>query len=155
LARAHDHAVARVEECLRPHGPVVEILDPVGRGLKEALLAVLDGIVGLHAMGDQIIAQPIEHLTDLAPLEGAEGGADDLHVLLRHRPQYLAGKYTVLADAPHCEEVPPALKEKDAPAPFHLQFIPDKGLETSPGSCRIIAGRKPEPTEIGGAKCAC
>jgi hypothetical protein len=62
LARAHDHAVARVEECLRTHGPVVEILDPVGRGPKEALLAVVDGIVGLHAMGDQIIGQPIEHL---------------------------------------------------------------------------------------------
>ena len=32
---------------------------------------------------------------------------------------------------------------KDVAAPLHLEFIWHRGLETSPRSCRIIAGRKP------------
>src|ERR671932_1962905 len=43
---------------------------------------------------------------------------------------------------------PPAPKGKGAPAPFHLQFTPEKGLETSPRSCRINARREARPTEM-------
>ena len=41
------------------------------------------------------------------------------------------------------------------PAPLHFQCIPHRGLAASPGSCGIISGRRPAPTEMGGAKCVC
>src|SRR5687767_10083816 len=40
-------------------------------------------------------------------------------------------------------------RERRLPPPLHLQFMPHRGLAASPGSCRIITGRKPEPTEMG------
>jgi len=44
-------------------------------------------------------------------------------------------------------------RERRTPTPFHFQFIPEWGACYKPRSCRIIARRRPEPTEIGGAEC--
>src|SRR5215211_9330778 len=41
------------------------------------------------------------------------------------------------------------------PTPLHLQFTPHRGLAASPGSCGIIAGRRPEPREKWEERNAC
>ena len=76
--------LTKIGELLGKYLPLAEILCPVGGRVEEAGLALVSRSVRVHAVGDDIVGEQIEHHVLFAALEGLEALTDDFHVLLRH-----------------------------------------------------------------------
>jgi hypothetical protein len=72
LMNPHQDVISGVEELLTGGRPIFKALGPIGSRLKEAFLAVIDGVIGVDAVRDQVISHQVDHVADIARSNAAK-----------------------------------------------------------------------------------